>query len=340
MEHITHLIGTGGIGAGLFLALDGNADIGRNETRMGHRLEQRDYCKQHIILHYLAVLLREEAAPPRILPIGAVGNDDFGQVLRQEMAAVGMDLTWVRTLPDAATLFSICWLFPDSSGGNFTENRSASSRVTPEDVAVAEPLLAEHGPQCLVLAAPEVPLASRLHLLRLGRRHGAFTVASFVSGELREHDLRPVLAELDLLALNLDEAAALVRVPAATPAPEIIEAAAALVAATQPQLRLWLTHGRHGAWGLHEGGRDFLPALTVDVVNTAGAGDASLAGTVYGLLKGLPFAAPGQPSAARLGRLVAAMSVTSADTIHWGLNRQSLAAFARAHGEAELVARW
>ena len=51
------LIGVGGIGSGCFFALEGNHTMGRNESRPGRSLDVRDYCKLHIITHYVAKLL-------------------------------------------------------------------------------------------------------------------------------------------------------------------------------------------------------------------------------------------------------------------------------------------
>ena len=51
------VIGTGGIGGGMFFAIDGNETLGRNESRGGKFLDSKDYCKLHIIAHYIAVLL-------------------------------------------------------------------------------------------------------------------------------------------------------------------------------------------------------------------------------------------------------------------------------------------
>lgn len=47
------MIGTGGIGSGVFFALDGDHTLGREESRSGRFLDKRDYCKLHIISHYV-----------------------------------------------------------------------------------------------------------------------------------------------------------------------------------------------------------------------------------------------------------------------------------------------
>ena len=52
------MIGAGGIGSGAFFALDGEHTLGREESRSGRLLDRRDYCKLHIISHYVKALLR------------------------------------------------------------------------------------------------------------------------------------------------------------------------------------------------------------------------------------------------------------------------------------------
>jgi hypothetical protein len=66
----TAIVGTGGIGTGLFYRLEGNHAIGREESRRAHRLQRRDACKQHIVLHYLATLLRDLGCPVTVTPVG------------------------------------------------------------------------------------------------------------------------------------------------------------------------------------------------------------------------------------------------------------------------------
>ena len=54
------MIGTGGIGMGNFFALKGNHTLGREESRSGRFIERRDYCKLHIVSHYVKTLLGED----------------------------------------------------------------------------------------------------------------------------------------------------------------------------------------------------------------------------------------------------------------------------------------
>jgi hypothetical protein len=57
------LIGVGGIGTGAFFALSGDHTLGREESRLGKYLDRRDYCKLHIITHYIQTLLGPQFIP-------------------------------------------------------------------------------------------------------------------------------------------------------------------------------------------------------------------------------------------------------------------------------------
>ena len=129
------LIGTGGIGSGMFFALDGNHTLGREESRSGHFLDRRDYCKLHIVSHYVRRLLGSSFP---VIPLGMVGADEVGERLLGEMAEVGLDLRYVGRAENRRTLYAMCLIYPDGSGGNVTENDSACAAVDAGWIARAE----------------------------------------------------------------------------------------------------------------------------------------------------------------------------------------------------------
>src|SRR5665647_3611099 len=92
----TGIIATGGIGSGKFFQLNGNHTLGREESRSGHFLDIRDYCKQHIILHYIKVLLGPSFS---VIPVGKIGDDDIGQILYNEMNETGFVLHRGEKIP-------------------------------------------------------------------------------------------------------------------------------------------------------------------------------------------------------------------------------------------------
>ena len=178
------LVGIGGVGAGIFFKLDGNDTLGRNESRLGTLLDVRDYCKLHIIIHYIAKLLGagNEQSAFRVIPVAKVGDDATAQRLIGEMSDVGIDTRYIRKVAGTPTLFSVCFQYPDGTGGNITTSNSAASLLSNADVdAVVELLQEKSGSRSIALAVPEVPLETRQHFLELATRSGAFRAASFAA---------------------------------------------------------------------------------------------------------------------------------------------------------------
>ena len=178
-------------------------------------------------------------------------------------------------------------------------------------------MLREHGARAIAISLPEVPLDAREALVRLATIHGSFRVASFTSSELAGVIARGVLRDVDLIALNRDEAAVL--------APTL-PAAVDHLRAENPRILVAVTAGSEGSWSWDGDELRHLPAPRVPVEGTAGAGDALLAGIVAGLAGGLDLQA-----AHELGCLVAAMSVTSRHSIDERIGPGALVRFAADH---------
>jgi len=176
------MIGTGGIGSGVFFALDGDHTLGREESRSGRFLDKRDYCKLHIISHYVKVLLGPDF---QTILVGKVGDDEVGRRLLAEMQDTHLDLRYVSAAPGEQTLFSTCFVYPDGSGGNLTTADSASARVDKAYIAEASSAFRHYQNRGIALAAPEVPLNARQKLLELGRQYGFFSAASLNSAEIQ-----------------------------------------------------------------------------------------------------------------------------------------------------------
>ena len=48
------VLGIGGIGVGMLFHTDINETLGRSESRLVELSEAKDYCKLHIVFHYIA----------------------------------------------------------------------------------------------------------------------------------------------------------------------------------------------------------------------------------------------------------------------------------------------
>lgn len=334
------VVGTGGIGSGIVMVVEGNETLRRNESRFGRLLPSRDYCKLHIVFHYIASLLAasdqqsQPSAGVQVLPIGRIGADHDGNRLRLLMGDVGMNVDGVTIDTEQPTMFSVCIQYEDKSGGNVTTSTSASSRVSFGDV---EAVLIKHQAlqgRELVVALPEVPLETRIHILQLGRTRHSFNVASVASSEVSRFREMGGIGCTDLMALNIDEAAALIGLTdddwvTAGVVRRCIDALTDI----NPDIDILITDGSSGSYGYHKGRLEYVPPLQTDVVQTGGAGDAYLAGVVIGLCCGLPFLKEATDtyfgetpltSCCELGTLLASLSLTTADSLYESLDLETV----------------
>lgn len=330
------LVGVGGIGTGIFLALEGDHSLGRTESRGAHLLDVRDYCKLHTVAHHVAVLLgaRPSGDPFHVVPVGVVGEDEAGGRVLAEMAAVGMDVRYVRRVADRSTLSSVCFQYPDGDGGNITTVGSAAAALSIEDVERVADLL---GPRTIALAQPEVPLEPRRRLLELAGERDALRVASFTSQELADARSLGMFDHVDVVAMNEDEATTCtgVELDGSDPRSFLEKCAAAFAGPARPT-RVIVTAGRRGAFAIDGDRWGHRPAPEVEVVSTAGSGDALLAGVLAALATGVPLLGDAEPptldDALGLGVMLASVNVTSPHTIHPEADVAAITALARRSG--------
>jgi sugar/nucleoside kinase (ribokinase family) len=319
-----HIIGTGGIGSGKFFVLNGDHTLGREESRSGHFLDINDYCKQHIILHYIKVLLGNDFS---VMPVGRIGDDDTGRKLFEEMRSTRFVTDRIEMMPGVSTLFSFCFYYPDGSGGNLTTDNSASSMVDEAFVELALPDIRKAGAAGIIMAAPEVPLGSRKVLLAAGKKYGLFCTASFTSEELTGSVDYNMFANTDLVALNADEASVLAGISYGNDTKHVVETAIMKLQNYNPAIMVSVTDGKRGSWCWNGQELKHFPAIITKAVSTAGAGDAFFSGLLTGLSLNLDLFGSQQ-----LGSLIAGLSVTSPHTINKAINRSSLNEFIKKSG--------
>lgn len=331
-----YLVGAGGIGSGMFFALRGNETLGRNESRAGAILPRRDFCKLHIVAHYVAAMTGAGRGAFTVFPVGKVGDDAAGSAMIKHMRRAGMDTRFVAVAKAAPTLFSVCFTYPDGDGGNITAEDSASARLSPADVERAAEALPEAlgGHACaedargIALALPEVPLPARMRLLELARQRGWLTAAAFNTAEVPEALRAGMVSMVDLLGVNRDEAAAIAGMDSREQIETIVAAAGDELGRINPQIHLCVTAGAAGSYGWANGAAEHTPAPPVSVVNTAGAGDATLAGLIVAAAAPLPFIRPDRrartaitdaplETALDFAALLAGLAVMSEDTINF-----------------------
>lgn len=230
--------------------------------------------------------------------LGAVGDDELGELLVQMLARHGVDTARLVRKSADQTSVSILLIGEDGERRVVVRLPGANGHLTLGDVdfdAIAEAdLLHVGGVDVLGKFAGE-PL---LEVMAFARSRGVPTSLD-VLGPCDERiaaRLAPALRDADYFLPNADQLTGL------TGCAEPAEAAAAL-------RRLGVgcvvaTLGADGSLVSSERGQSFLPAFDVPVVDTTGCGDAFAAGFIVGVLSGRD-----EESAAWLGTAAAAQVV-------------------------------
>lgn len=331
----THVFGVGGIGTGMLIELDGNHTLARTESRMGQILDARDYCKLHIVEHYIAVLTKsaDGGSPCKVVAIGNVGDDEAGSTLLREMVNTGIDTRHVKIEPRERTLFSVSFLYPDKSGGNITISNTAAKKLALPQIESCGAELASSGEHGIALCLPEVPLQAREDFLRIASECGNYRIASFAAAEMRDVCDRNMLSHVDLLALNQEEAAALAHLHCIDGGPaDILADCMDIALAANPQMSIIVSAGAEGLDVFSDGKWSHRAAVQAKVISTAGAGDALLAGVIAGIVSGLPIIRDDHThcnDAIGIGLLVAAFSLTSPHSIHPSFTIEALREFVK-----------
>lgn len=313
MMEFDWIAGTGGIGKGEIFRLIGNATLGREESRSAVLTDYRDYCKLHIILSYVARFNRGKRP---VFALGRTGTDERGRQLQKEMKKIGLDTRYVRESA-APTKYSVCFLYENGDGGNITTCNDACEQVTEDElISDLNEILAEYGNRGIVLGAPEVPLRARLALLKKAKEAGCMTVCSVLTEEAIDFLTLKGASVCDLLAVNADEAAAIGGA----------EGCENVLLRQNKDICIVMTKGKEGCDLYDKGVRCHVGAIPVQIVSTAGAGDALLGGLICGIADGMPLFSEGKVSAVALGVVLASFAVQSPHTIPQDLRKKDVMA--------------
>ena len=216
----------------------------------------------------------------RVSMVGRVGRDTFAGPLLDNLAAAGIDHSFVTQDPQAAT--GVALIVVDDAGQNSIVVASgANMRLSPADVDGAETAIA--GADVLLLQL-ESPLETVTRAAEVARAHGVIVILNPAPARSLPGSL---LSLVDVLIPNESETALLTGLPVGDQA----EAEAASTALRGLGVgTVILTLGERGALLAREEGAEHLPAFDVTPVDTTAAGDAFVGGFAVALAEGRSLA--------------------------------------------------
>lgn len=223
--------------------------------------------------------------------LGRVGEDAFGDQMRQNLAAEGVDTRGV--LQSTRTPSGVALITVGEQGENtIVVAAGANGLLSAQDLADQRPLFSNTD---LLLVQLEIPLATISAALHQARQEGIRVVLTPAPAQPLADDL---LAQVDWLTPNRSEALLL--------AGGTDLDAALNVLSGKVRHGVVITMGVEGVlWATSDRRQGHMPAFPVTAVDTVGAGDAFTAGFSVGLAEGQPVI-----EAIRLGQAAAAISVT------------------------------
>jgi ribokinase len=207
---------------------------------------------------------------PSVRLIGRVGQDEFGNQLRNALKREGINVH--ATIPIAAPT-GVAFIAVSEEGRNtIIVSPGANHRLRPENLSPAE----FEGARVVVLQL-EIPLETVRRAAELGRQAGAKVVLNASPAQ----PLPPRLLEhTDILIVNESEAYGLTGVQ--PDSPEMALELAQVLAEKVPSVIITL--GEQGAVWVAPEGKGHQPVPKVEAVDTTGAGDAfigALATAIY-----------------------------------------------------------
>ncbi|WP_018260466.1 ribokinase [Methylobacterium sp. WSM2598] len=231
-----------------------------------------------------AVAAARVSEPGRVAMIGCVGDDPFGRMCRENLAANGVAVACVA---QGAEPTGCAFITVDAAAENaITVASGANAALTAS--ALPEAMLV---PGATLVLQMEVPVAASLSAAQRVRAVGGRVIWNLapVPETLSPVELRALLAATDVLVVNEHEARAASRLlgpPDGALSQGALSQAAATLALAGP-LTCVVTAGAEGALAVEPGGSHHAAAaVAVRPVDTTGAGDTFVGILAAGLDEG------------------------------------------------------
>ncbi|MER9615823.1 ribokinase [Mesorhizobium sp. M0207] len=214
--------------------------------------------------------------------IGAVGDDDFGRALLDNLDRNGVDQRFVGVASGAGSGMSVA-IFDDSGDYGAVIVSGSNLTLGEKDIIEAAELMAQ---TAVLLLQNEVPEAANIAAARAVKAHGGRVVLNAAPARKLTAEL---IALTDIVIVNAIEAEFLAGVSVVDTLEGAAKAAGMLVGFYPAAI---VTAGGEGVAYRDRDGQAFaLPAMPVEVVSTHGAGDEFVGAFAAWLARGEPVEA-------------------------------------------------
>ncbi|MYF98544.1 ribokinase [Candidatus Poribacteria bacterium] len=212
--------------------------------------------------------------------IGRIGDDVFGEMLRSAMDAENIDTRFVKTDAESGTGIATIVVEPDGDNSIIVVPR-ANMCITPKDIDTAEDSIANAD---VLLLQLETPIDSSQRAAEIARDNGTIVMLDPAPARSLPDSF---LDKIDILTPNTSEATVLSGHEINTAERRTVAAKALQKQIAQDGLStVVLTLGEQGVLLCTPSETTHIPAISVEAVDTTGAGDAFSGALATALAKG------------------------------------------------------
>jgi ribokinase len=214
----------------------------------------------------------------QVTMIGRVGNDGFGNTLKDQLMAHQVDVGGIRTTDGASGTAIVS--VDDQGENSIVVIPGANGCVSTADIDDSEALI--RNADCLLLQL-EIPMATVVHAIHMGRKHRKLVLLN-PAPMPTTLDLR--LFQVDVFCPNKTEAEMLLGTQIASVDDGLL--AASKLQSQGPRVVI-ITLGSEGAVMCDELGAQWIAPFAIQAVDTTAAGDAFMGALAYKLCQSATF---------------------------------------------------
>ncbi len=229
--------------------------------------------------------------------VGKIGDDETGEFFLKDLRALGVTID-VEPLPGSPTGTCAILITGDAERTMLT-NLGASARLSPDDIDEAVIAAAKYIYIEGYLFTGESTKAAAYRAIELAKKNSvkvAFTASDpFLVNMIRDEIWDLIRGPVDLFFCNEEEAMSLTGLTDAVACASKIHESAENVA---------MTLGANGSLLMHGGEAIAIEGVSVNAVDTTGAGDMYAGGVLYGITNGLSWKQSGHLASHAAARVV------------------------------------